>query len=159
MFRLIAASAFALFAGAAFAQDDAATTEEGAAAAPGDDSSAMAQMVRADDVAGAEIFTLAENYNENFWDSGEPFGPVLADLESIGEAESVILDRSGQVVGVTVDVGGFLGIGDKDVLLPLADIRLVASTEDEDELMIVTRLSRDELEEQDEVEGVFGEDD
>ncbi|EAR51669.1 ribonucleotide-diphosphate reductase alpha subunit [Oceanicola granulosus HTCC2516] len=114
----------------------------------------MALLVKADDVSDAEIYTLAEGYDEAFWASGEDFGPVLSNLQSIGEVEDVMLDRDGRVVGVTVDVGGFLGIGEKEVLLPLNDIRLVA--EDDDDLMIVTRLTEEQLEAQDDVGGVFG---
>ncbi|WP_223877751.1 PRC-barrel domain-containing protein [Histidinibacterium aquaticum] len=148
--RLAIALTTALFPLAATAQD-AAAIDDGSA-----QMSDMAQMVRAEDVADAEIYTLSESYDEAFWDSGDSFGPMLSDLQSIGEAEDVILDREGRVVGVTVDVGGFLGIGDKDVLLPLADIRLVP--EGDDDLVIVTRLSEEELEEQDDLSGVFGDD-
>ncbi|QQA44858.1 PRC-barrel domain-containing protein [Pelagovum pacificum] len=132
---------------------DMAATEETMEPATG---TGIAMLVKAEDVADADIYTLDENYDEAFWDSGESFGPMLTDLESIGEADDVILDREGQVVGVTVDVGGFLGIGRKDVLLPLSDIRLVP--DGDDDLMIITRLTQDQLESQDDLSGVFGDD-
>lgn len=116
----------------------------------------MPGLVRAEDVSDATIYTLADAYDEAFWDSGETFGPIASSWEEIGEAEDVILNREGRVVGVSVDVGGFLGIGDKDVLLALEDIRLVPH--DEDELVIVTRLSQDELEALDQLDDVFGDD-
>lgn len=37
----------------------------------------------------------------------------------IGEVEEVIANNRGQIVGLTVEVGGFLGMGDKEVLVPL----------------------------------------
>ena len=43
---------------------------------------------------------------------------IGADNESIGEVEDLLLDRQGRVVGVAVGVGGFLGIGEKDVAIP-----------------------------------------
>ncbi|MCH8505379.1 MAG: PRC-barrel domain-containing protein [Ectothiorhodospiraceae bacterium] len=40
-----------------------------------------------------------------------------ADDEEVGTVQDLILDQDGQIVGVIVGVGGFLGIGDKDVAL------------------------------------------
>ena len=40
---------------------------------------------------------------------------VGANNEFIGDVNDVLLDRSGQAVAVIVGVGGFLGIGEKDV--------------------------------------------
>jgi PRC-barrel domain len=40
---------------------------------------------------------------------------VGANNESIGDVNDVLLDRSGQAAAVVVGVGGFLGIGEKDV--------------------------------------------
>ena len=43
---------------------------------------------------------------------------VSANNESIGDINDVIVDRNGQVMAVVVGVGGFLGIGEKDVAVP-----------------------------------------
>lgn len=40
---------------------------------------------------------------------------VSANNESIGDVNDVILDRNGQAMAVVIGVGGFLGIGEKDV--------------------------------------------
>ena len=37
----------------------------------------------------------------------------------VGEVEEVIANNRGQIVGVTAEVGGFLGMGEKEVLIPL----------------------------------------
>lgn len=39
--------------------------------------------------------------------------------ENIGEINDVLMDAKGQVAGVIIGVGGFLGIGEKDVALPM----------------------------------------
>jgi sporulation protein YlmC with PRC-barrel domain len=39
--------------------------------------------------------------------------------EEIGEVEDVLVDASGQPVAVTADVGGFLGIGEREVVIGL----------------------------------------
>jgi sporulation protein YlmC with PRC-barrel domain len=42
---------------------------------------------------------------------------VSANNESIGDINDVIVDRNGQAVAAVVGVGGFLGIGEKDVAI------------------------------------------
>lgn len=44
--------------------------------------------------------------------------------EEIGEIEDLLVDDSGRIVSVVVEVGGFLGIGEKDVLLPFNEFQL-----------------------------------
>jgi len=43
---------------------------------------------------------------------------ISANNESIGDINDVIVDRNGQAVAAVVGVGGFLGIGEKDVAVP-----------------------------------------
>jgi sporulation protein YlmC with PRC-barrel domain len=43
-----------------------------------------------------------------------------ANNENIGEINDVLISRSGQVAAVIVGVGGFLGIGEKDVAIPMS---------------------------------------
>ena len=48
-----------------------------------------------------------------------------AQNESIGDINEVILDRSGKVTGYVIGVGGFLGMGQHDVLLPADQVKFV----------------------------------
>jgi putative membrane protein len=50
-----------------------------------------------------------------------------ANDENIGEIDEIVLDREGRVVAVVVGVGGFLGIGEKDVAIPFSALEIVAS--------------------------------
>lgn len=45
-----------------------------------------------------------------------------ANGKRVGEVEEVIANNRGQIVGVTAEVGGFLGMGDKEVLIPLEQL-------------------------------------
>ena len=47
--------------------------------------------------------------------------------ERIGQLDDVLQERGGEAMAVSLDVGGFLGIGEKDVLIPVDD--LTASAE------------------------------
>ncbi|WP_269586095.1 PRC-barrel domain-containing protein [Roseibium sp. Sym1] len=63
--------------------------------------------------------------------------------EAIGDINDVIITRDGGVRAVIVGVGGFLGIGEKDVALDMS--RLSFMTKGDDRLEIVSDVSRDEL--------------
>jgi sporulation protein YlmC with PRC-barrel domain len=39
--------------------------------------------------------------------------------ENIGSVDDVVADREGRIVGIVVGVGGFLGMGQKDVAIPM----------------------------------------
>jgi len=50
---------------------------------------------------------------------------VSANNESIGDINDVIVDRNGQVMAAVVGVGGFLGIGEKDVAVPFKSLEFL----------------------------------
>jgi sporulation protein YlmC with PRC-barrel domain len=45
--------------------------------------------------------------------------------EKIGDINDIILDQSGKVTGVVIGVGGFLGMGEHDVLVSFNDLKFV----------------------------------
>ena len=47
---------------------------------------------------------------------------ISANNESIGDINDVIVDRNGQAIAAVVGVGGFLGIGEKDVAVPFKSL-------------------------------------
>ncbi len=59
--------------------------------------------------------------------------------ERIGEVDDILIGDDGTSMAASLDVGGFLGIGEKDVVLPLDSLRV-----SEDGL--VTDMSKEELE-------------
>ena len=48
-----------------------------------------------------------------------------ADGDEVGEVEEVLVDASGQPVAIAVEVGGFLGIGERDVVFALDEVELM----------------------------------
>lgn len=52
---------------------------------------------------------------------------VSANNESIGDINDVIVDRNGQVIAAVVGVGGFLGIGEKDVAVPFNSLEFASA--------------------------------
>lgn len=49
-----------------------------------------------------------------------------ANNENIGDISDTLIDRDGRIVAVVVGVGGFLGIGEKDVAIPFNALEIVA---------------------------------
>jgi sporulation protein YlmC with PRC-barrel domain len=52
-------------------------------------------------------------------------GSAVYDIQNrkIGKVRDLVLDRSGQIAAVVVDVGGFLGMGGKNVAVKPSDIK------------------------------------
>ena len=44
--------------------------------------------------------------------------------EEIGEIDSIVVDRGSKSALAVIGVGGFLGIGERDVAVPLSELRL-----------------------------------
>jgi PRC-barrel domain len=64
----------------------------------------------------------------------------------VGEISDVIMGQTGNVDVVLVDVGGFLGIGEKSVAVNLADIQTVPDGDSADDYFLVFKGSQAELE-------------
>lgn len=63
-----------------------------------------------------------------------------AQNETIGEIESVHLDQSGTVSNVIVSVGGFLGLGSRDVALSWNDLQVAEGGQS-----VTTTMTKDQL--------------
>ena len=62
--------------------------------------------------------------------------------ESVGEVNDVLLDRNGNVVGAVIGVGGFLGMGEKDVAVPFSALQMVRNSDGD---RLILNKSKDEL--------------
>ena len=156
--KLLTTSALALLIAApmAFAQstddaisaDDVGTdTENGmfemSEGAGSTDMSDPAMLIRTRDITGGTIYTMTEARDEG-WDTELVYDRVDDDWNQIGTIEDIVLNHSGQVVGIVAEVGGFLDIGDKHVMLEVDDLNLVAV--DDMRYTYVTRHSEERLE-------------
>ncbi|MCP2219448.1 PRC-barrel domain-containing protein [Bradyrhizobium elkanii] len=64
--------------------------------------------------APADSSTIANYYKQNVYDPKE---------SKIGTIDDVLVDKSGKVTGLVVGVGGFLGAGEKDVIVPFTAVK------------------------------------
>ena len=65
--------------------------------------------------------------------------------ERIGDIGDIALSQDGAIEAVIVEVGGFLGIGEKDVALPFDEITILQS-EDGSDIRVYVDYTEDELE-------------
>lgn len=72
---------------------------------------------------------------------GQP--AVNAKNETIGDVNDLVTDQNGKVIAALIGVGGFLGLGEKDVAVPFEDLKL---THDEDNnVKVMLDLNKDTL--------------
>lgn len=114
----------------------------------------IGELIRTRDITGGPVYSVGANYDEATWGDRENGSWDAIDwnddgMNQIGEIEDIVLDESGQMVGIVAEIGGFLDIGDKHVMVPTDDVRLVPV--DDKSYAYVTRLTEEQLEE---MEGV-----
>ena len=81
----------------------------------------------------AESWTLTNYYKQSVYDPKEA---------KIGDIDDVPVDKTGKVTGLVVGVGGFLGAGEKDVIVPFAAIK---TSKRNDKWWLTMDATKDEL--------------
>lgn len=82
------------------------------------------------------------------WTSGEALIAARDKWENIGSINDIVMSQNGQVQGVLLDIGGFLGVGAHTVLVDTKDLYFVPNTDPSgkpSEFFVVASLSRDQL--------------
>ena len=139
---LTSALIFAL-GGAALAQTAtpaAPPAADAAASTPAE--AAKTGLLRASTLKGADVYTI-DVTGKTKWDDGVAYTEINADWDKIGEVEDLVLDPAGNIVGAIAEVGGFLGIGEKEVVMLPEEIAFVVTP---DRIAVVSGLSKDTLE-------------
>jgi len=67
-----------------------------------------------------------------------------ADNQNIGEVGDVLLKKDGTIAAVVLDVGGFLGIGEKPVAIAFNDLKVMA--DQSNNLYLYTKFTKNQLE-------------
>ena len=111
-----------------------------------------ANLIRTRDITSGDIYTMNAADDEG-WSMDTVHNEVGADWNDIGEIEDIILNKSGQMVGIVAEVGGFLDIADKHVMIPVSDVNLVAV--DDRSYAFVTQYNEEQLEQMESVDEGF----
>lgn len=101
---------------------------------------AMGPSVAASDLIGARI------YASEMAVDADSYAGVQDGWNDIGEVNDIILGRDGSVDAVLVDIGGFLGIGERQVAVDMAALRFVQDdATDADDWFLVLQADRGTL--------------
>lgn len=105
------------------------------------------------DIYASEFIGMRVYAAENDFDSFDAETSVDAGAEQewddIGEINDVILGRDGTVKAVIIGVGGFIGIGEKDVAVQMSSIKMVNEKDDADDFFLVVNTNKESLTELD----------
>jgi hypothetical protein len=84
----------------------------------------------------------------NEWRSSNLVGASVtgAGNQSIGKIEDVLIDRNGMVKAVVVGVGGFLGMGGKDVAIPFNALTIQRDADGKDIDKVSVSFTNEQLE-------------
>ena len=63
----------------------------------------------------------------------------------VGEVNDVVLDWNGDVKAVVLGVGGFLGVGEKNVAIEMSSLRKVRESDDSNDWFLVVNSSKEML--------------
>ena len=69
----------------------------------------------------------------------------LEDMDQIGQINEIILSNDGEVRALVVGVGGFLGMGERDVAITMDQVTFVSDSDDRSQIYVVLNTSADIL--------------
>ena len=96
--------------------------------------------VHASDFIGSRVYVSEAEVSETTMNEAD------AEWEDIGEISDVLLSRDGKLDSILVDIGGFLGIGEKTVAVQMDRLKLVSDGDAPDEYFVVFNADRAALE-------------
>lgn len=104
----------------------------GAEGQPMDGADAMVRsdaMNAMDDLDIQGGFVVAQRQNNIMGSDLMNANVMTAADESLGTVNDILMDTDGRTLAVVVGVGGFLGIGEKDVAIPISSLQLIFEQE------------------------------
>jgi hypothetical protein len=93
---------------------------------------------------GARQFITMQEANQWLASKFKGTDVIGSNNEKIGDVSDMLFDNNGRVLAYVVGVGGFLGIGQKDVALAPTAFQMQPAT-DREEMKLRLAMSRDEL--------------
>ncbi len=100
-----------------------------------------------------EVRTLSEQRGQagrtTGWDSSDVFTSERDAWDNVGNIDDMIVTMDGDIRGIIIDVGGFLGIGARSVMVDINDLYFVSengAAEDIDDFFVVASMTQEQLE-------------
>ena len=97
--------------------------------------------------AGATNAGFVQQQSQNEWRGSKLIGTSVygPDNKSIGKIDDVIVASDGQIKAAVVGVGGFLGVGEKDVAVPFNSLNITRKPNSNAIDKITVSYSKDQL--------------
>lgn len=136
---LTAAALLAVLATPAFAQTNQSDSTNNKPDIAADRS--MPPLSRADHAS------FVQNQHATDWRGSKLIGATIygPDNASIGNINDVLVDNDGKIRAVVIGVGGFLGVGEKDVAVPFDALSISRKPESSTIDKVTVSYSKDEL--------------
>ncbi len=83
------------------------------------------------------------------WESSDVFSGSRDQWENVGGIDDIVMTKDGEVRGVLIDVGGFLGFGARTVMVDIDELYFVADESEAteiDDFFVVATMTREQLE-------------
>lgn len=147
---LTAAALAVVLATPAFAQ----TAKPDAAVKPGTTQTQMNQTQPASPGSAAtspstttDQVAFVQNQNSTDWRGSKLIGASVygPDNKSIGEINDVLIANDGKINAVVIGVGGFLGVGEKNVAIPFDKLQVARKADSAAIEKVTVSYSKDEL--------------
>jgi len=100
--------------------------------------------IYASNFIGMRVYSAEKDF-DSFNDDTRIEEGAEAEWDDIGEVNDVILGRDGKVKAVILGIGGFLGMGEKDVAVNMDSLKIVAEKDDEDDFFLVVSTNKEQL--------------
>jgi sporulation protein YlmC with PRC-barrel domain len=103
--------------------------------------------LHASDLIGMRVYAAERMTDDSLWNMEESAG-LQTEWQDVGEINDLVVTRDGDVASVLVDIGGFLGIGEREVAMDMDSIRFVSDTDTETatDFFLVIPAARADLE-------------
>jgi sporulation protein YlmC with PRC-barrel domain len=134
---MMTTAAVALVAGTAVAQSPAPD-------APKAPPAAKSETMPTPGATGARQFVTQQSSDQWLATKFKGTDVIGSNNEKIGDVSDMLIDQQGRIVAYIVGVGGFLGIGQKDVALAPNAFQLQPAS-DREEMKLKLAMTRDEL--------------
>ncbi|RVV96633.1 PRC-barrel domain containing protein [Mesobaculum littorinae] len=96
----------------------------------------------ASDLIGSRIYATEDDVSADT----EMADGAESEWDDIGEINDIVLSPDGNVESVVLGVGGFLGIGERDVAIAMDQITFVSDGPDSEDYFLVVNASREDIE-------------
>lgn len=101
-----------------------------------------AKQILGSEFIGARVYVVENEIDDNFNYEQD----AEKEWDDIGEINNIVMTRDGDIKAVIIGVGGFLGLGEKDVAVKMDSIKVVSDGDDANDYFLVFTSTKEELE-------------